>query len=60
MEPTYEKRKRRERSPELRTGADTYQQGIEKIGNMFMKGKIDSERYEQLRDELKELFGVDD
>ena len=59
MEPTYEKWKRKERSPELRSGADTFQQGIEKIANMFMKGKIDAKRYEELRNELREIFGED-
>jgi|TARA_R100000482_G_scaffold66971_1_gene25021 hypothetical protein len=59
-EPTSARDDYSTRSPELQTGAHTYQQGIEKIGRLFMKGKIDSKRYEQLRDELREIFGMDD
>ena len=59
-EPTSARDDYSTRSPELQKGAHTYQQGIEKIGRLFMKGKIDSKRYEQLRDELREIFGMDD
>jgi len=46
------------RSPELQTGARTYQQGIDKLGKLFSKGKIDEKRYTELRSELMEIFGV--
>tara|TARA_X000001382_G_scaffold28941_2_gene18423 strand:+ start:272 stop:784 length:513 start_codon:yes stop_codon:yes gene_type:complete len=46
------------RSPELQKGARTYPQGIEKVGKLFSKGKIDMKRYTELRKELQEIFGV--
>ncbi len=46
------------RSPELQKGARTYQQGIDKVGKLFSKGKIDMKRYTELRKELQEIFGV--
>ena len=48
------------RSPELQKGARTYPQGIEKVGKLFSKGKIDMKRYAELRSELKEIFGVEE
>ena len=48
------------RSPELQTGARTYQQGIDKLGKLFSKGKIDEKRYTALRSELMEIFGKEE
>ena len=48
------------RSPELQKGARTYPQGIEKVGKLFSKGKIDMKRYTELRKELMEIFGVEE
>ena len=58
--PTSAKKDKSTRSPELQTGANTYQQGMEKLARLFSKGKIDANKYEKLRIELQDIFGVKD
>ena len=56
--PTSAKKDKSTRSPELQKGANTYPQGMEKLARLFSKGKIDAERYEELRMELQDIFNV--
>tara|TARA_R100000734_G_C3307050_1_gene97576 strand:+ start:1146 stop:1421 length:276 start_codon:yes stop_codon:yes gene_type:complete len=58
--PTSAKKDKSTRSPELQKGANTYPQGMEKLARLFSKGKIDAERYEELRMELQDIFEVKD